>query len=245
MQQIPGFGVFWKDKNSIYLGCNESFARIAGARNPAAIVGKNDFELGCSREEAEEFRRVDREVIRTGKTVLNMREVAHGRKRATHLRTHKTPLRDGRGKIIGVLGITEDITNSAEMEGALRQKERELEALLNHLPDLAWLKDTQSRFILVNESFAEKCGRRPESLKGKTDLDVWPRKLAEGYRAADRQVIREGKTLRMEEELETTDKSRTWIETIKAPIRDGRGKIVGTVGIARDITEQKRWAERQ
>jgi len=139
-----------------------------------------------------------------------------------------------------MLLFIQDITARRRAEQELRQKESELVALLDNLPDLAWLKDVDCRFILANRGFAAGCGVAPEELKGKTDLDIWPRELAERYRADDRRIMQIGQTQRLDEPLIDHSGQEHWIETIKSPIRDADGRVVGTVGIARDITERKR-----
>ena len=121
----------------------------------------------------------------------------------------------------------------------LKNKFLQQKALLNSIPDIAWLKDKDSRFIAVNEPFGKACGYSPEELEGKTDLDIWPKELAESYRADDRAVMESRETKRVEEPLVDRDGKQKWIETIKVPILGDTGEIIGTVGIARDITKRK------
>ncbi|MBI5575394.1 MAG: PAS domain-containing protein [Deltaproteobacteria bacterium] len=113
-------------------------------------------------------------------------------------------------------------------------------ALLDSIPDIAWFKDVESRYIAVNRPFALACGKNPDDLVGKTDFDLWPKDLAERYRADDRQVMRSGRMTRLEEPLLDSRGRSFWLETIKVPIRDDSGRIVGTVGIARDFSERRR-----
>jgi len=114
------------------------------------------------------------------------------------------------------------------------------QAILNNIPDIAWLKDEKSQFIAVNKSFVKACGVTEKKLIGRTDLDIWPRKLAEKYRADDLKVIKSLKRLRIEETLVDAQGKKIWIETIKAPILNQAGKVIGTTGIARNITERKK-----
>ena len=117
-------------------------------------------------------------------------------------------------------------------------------AILNNIPDIVWLKDKDSKFIAVNESFGKACGFKPEELVGKTDLDIWPKELAERYRANDQEVMRSGKQKCVEERLADKEGKIQWVETIKTPIFDDKGRVIGTTGIARDITERKKAKER-
>ncbi len=120
IETIP-YLVFWKDRNSNYLGCNEGFARAAGLNTSDDIVGKNDFELPWKKGESEWFRACDRRVIESGIPELNIEEPqlqAHGRQR--FVSTSKVPLRDSSGEIVGVLGIYNDITERKMLEEDLR-----------------------------------------------------------------------------------------------------------------------------
>ena len=130
-------------------------------------------------------------------------------------------------------------------EAALREIEFQQRAILNNIPDIAWLKDKESRFICVNEAFGKSCGFKPEDLVGKTDLDLWPRDLAEKYRADDKEVIASQKRKRVEERFAGKEGKVSWLETIKTPVFNDRGQVIGTTGIARDITERKQIEERQ
>jgi PAS domain S-box-containing protein len=128
-------------------------------------------------------------------------------------------------------------------EEALQEGQRQQKALLDNIPDIAWLKDKESRFIAANEPFGKACGFEPEDLVGKTDLDIWPRDLAERYSADDKEVMESGKRKQVEEPLTDSEGKSLWIETIKTPIYDEQGNVVGTAGIARDITERKKAEE--
>ncbi len=114
---------------------------------------------------------------------------------------------------------------------------------MNNIPDIAWLKDAQSRFIAVNEPFARACGQTPENLIGRSDSDIWPKDLAECHRADDLGVMAGRKQKSGEELLVNREGKLRWIETVKTPIFKDQGQVNGTTGIARDITERKQAEE--
>ncbi|MBX2863024.1 MAG: PAS domain S-box protein, partial [Leptolyngbyaceae cyanobacterium MAG.088] len=118
-------------------------------------------------------------------------------------------------------------------------KQNHLEALLNNIPHIAWIKDDQSRFIAVNEPFAQACCTSAEDLVGKTDFDIWPADLAQSYRNDDAQVLKSAKREVFEEQVACADGTLRWFETTKTPFTDSQGTFVGTVGIAADITDRK------
>lgn len=146
---------------------------------------------------------------------------------------------DTAGNVIRLDGILTDVTRRAESEANLRTRELYLRAILDNFPFLIWLKDEESRFLAVNAVFAEACGAvSPDEVSGLTDLDIWPAELAEQYRADDRQVIA-GKVEKNVEEPCLIGDELGWIETFKKPVISPEGKVLGTVGYARDITSRK------
>ena len=116
--------LFWKDLNSVYLGCNHLFAKDAGLNEPSELIGADDFSMGW-REQAELYRQDDFEVIRSGKPKLNYEE-PQTTPDGNHitLLTSKVPIRNTKDEIIGLLGIYEDITlrKREEMELLRMQK---------------------------------------------------------------------------------------------------------------------------
>lgn len=113
-----------------------------------------------------------------------------------------------------------------------------LMTMLNYLPFMAWLKDAEGRFIAVNKPFEDACGKKLETFIGKTDLAVWPREIALAYMADDEEVIR-SKNHKLLEERGLDTVGGIWLETFKTPVFDHHGNVIGTTGIARDITERK------
>lgn len=150
---------------------------------------------------------------------------------------------DAGGNPVKLVGSMRDITERKQAEQKLSENREQLKAILDNIPDIAWLKDKESRFIAVNKPFGEACGANPDALPGKTDLDIWTKELAERYRADDKEVMETRARKQVEEPLIDKDGNRTWIETIKTPIFNASGDVIGTTGIARDITERKRSEE--
>ncbi|VVE12153.1 histidine kinase [Pandoraea iniqua] len=113
-------------------------------------------------------------------------------------------------------------------------------AILNNIPDQAWLKDTESRYILVNDAFMAACGRPEKDIIGSTPDKVWSSDWGRVYLSTDRAVVVSGVRRRYEESRPGADGAPRWFDTVKMPVRDEQGRIVGTVGISRDITDRKR-----
>ncbi len=164
------------------------------------------------------------------------------------------PIRQPDGRVTHFLAVKSDITEQrrliSELEHyrdhlaelveertrALRQQMRALQALIDNLPHLAWMKDREGRFVAVNRLFAELKGREPAELIGRTDEELWPER-APCYRAEDEEVIA-GRT-RITREVASQTKPGAIYEVFKAPIIDETGEVIGTVGSARDIRPQR------
>lgn len=116
-----------------------------------------------------------------------------------------------------------------------------LRAVVASLPDLIYVKDVQSRFLLANKATAEAMGARDgHDLLGKTDFDFYPREVAEGFFSDERKVIKTGEALvSQDEHIRERDGKTRWIMTTKVPLCDGVGRPVGIIGIGRNITAQK------
>ena len=119
--------VFWKDRNSVLMGCNRLLALDAGLSSPDEIVGKSDFELGW-KDEAEHYRSDDAMVMETGTPKLDYEEPQtkpDGQTR--YLKTSKIPLYGREGQVVGVLGTYEDITDRKKAEEERRKLEKKME----------------------------------------------------------------------------------------------------------------------
>ena len=112
-------------------------------------------------------------------------------------------------------------------------------ALLDNMPDMAWLKDRDSRYLAVSVAYLEALGVTEAEVIGKRPEEIWPPEVAEVYLRTDRAVLKSGKRRRYEESRRDPAGEMRWYDTIKSPIRDEAGRIVGTVGISRDITKRK------
>ncbi|NEQ38776.1 MAG: response regulator [Okeania sp. SIO3I5] len=113
--------IFWKDRENVYLGCNQSFASVVGM-TPQKVVGKTDYEMPWSREEADFYIKSDREVMDSGKPELGIvKPITQGDGKQGWLETSKVPLYDVQGEVMGIIGIFQDITRYKEAEETAQQ----------------------------------------------------------------------------------------------------------------------------
>ena len=109
------------------------------------------------------------------------------------------------------------------------------------MPDYLWVKDTESRFVIVNKALASDCGRaRTCDMIGLTDFDLHAPEAAREFRAIEQDILRSGQPMiDREESIVKASGAKKWILSTKVPLRNDRNEIFGLVGIARDITELK------
>jgi len=133
-----------------------------------------------------------------------------------------------------------DITERKLAEETLTQEQYLLRTLMDNLPDYIYFKDHASRFIRINKNHAQSFGLSdPSQAVGKTDFDFFTGEHAQQAFDDEQNIIRTGQMLSIEEKETHHDRPDTWVSTVKLPLRDKEGKIIGTFGISRDITEHK------
>lgn len=117
-----------------------------------------------------------------------------------------------------------------------RDSEERFRILVNTIPDYIWLKDPDGVFLSCNRMFCSLLNLYPEEIIGRTDYDFWPEPLADFFKEKDRRVMDTGQVLNNEERVPGQDGEDIVWDTIKAPVFYADGKLMGVMGIARDIT---------
>lgn len=149
-----------------------------------------------------------------------------------------------RGQYFGkevIIVTARDITDRKEAEEKLRQERKLLRTLIDFLPDAIYVKDQKCRKILANTFDLKNIGVLNESeVYGKTDLELFEREIGQRGFNDDMKVIKSGiPVLNREEDFYDADGNQRWLLTSKIPLTEESGKIIGLVGIGRDITEQR------
>ncbi|MCW6049910.1 PAS domain S-box protein [Lyngbya sp. CCAP 1446/10] len=241
INNIPQF-ITWKDRDSVYLGGNKNFAKIAGFNHPTEIAGLTDYDMPWKPEETEFFRDCDRRIMATNTPeyhIIERQLQADGTQR--WLDTNKIPLHDNYGNVVGILCTLEDITDRLSLEAKVRGSEELFRKIFEDAPIgiyLANLDDHQ--LVRVNKNYCEMLGYTAAELLGKTFIEIGhpedrPKKIQvaaalyrgeiTSYQIEIRQIAATGKIV--------------WVNVTSTLIRDGEGKPIYKLGMIENITNRK------
>jgi len=207
---------------------------------PEETIGNFIYDLGNRQWDIPKLRVLVEEILPLD-TVINGYEVEHdfpGIGRKTILLNARQIFRENIGSHIILLAM-EDITERKLAEERINQVIRQQQAILDNIPNLAWLKDKEGRFVAVNEPFSRVFGLTPRDLVGKNDYDIYSPELALKYEKDFREVITTGKRTYFEESIVDWEGNTRYVEKIKTPIFNDTGVVIGIIGIAHDITTRK------
>ncbi|OLP17941.1 hypothetical protein BST81_12865 [Leptolyngbya sp. 'hensonii'] len=231
--------IFWKNRQSQYLGCNQICALDAGLTSPEQIIGKTDFELAW-KASAADYQVDDQLVMELNQAKLHFEEgqqLEDGSYR--WLRTSKIPLHNPRGEVIGVLGAYEDISDRKQAETVIQESEARYRRIVETAGEGIWVVDAHDYTTFVNEKMAQMLGLLPEQMLGRNlfdfmDLDA--QQLAERYLAVHRQGMKEQYDFR----FKRADGSDLWAIVAATPILDEEGHYIGGLRMVTDISDRKR-----
>ena len=242
-EQAP-VGIFSTTSDGRALGVNPALARMLGCASPQEAA-HHYFDLRNALYVRPERRDEFIARLREHGTVRDFEyeaNTADGRRIWISMNARVTErYPDGS---FGIEGFATDITERRRAEDALRFSEARLHALVETIPDLIWLKTPGGVYLSCNSMFGRFFGATEEEIVGNTDYDFVEKELADFFLVNDRRAMDAGGPTVNEEWLTFADGGyRGLFETIKTPMRDEGGAIIGVLGIARDITEHKRSEE--
>ena len=228
--------VFIKDEKGRYIVANSTVLRWL-AKPMEEIIGFDDTAL-FEPKIARQIMEVDQRIRTTGESLAYEETVPEKGIMRTLLST-KCPWRDAEGNIIGVVGISRDISERKLAEEKLQETTFHYQQILDAIPDFVLCKGSQSRIIYANKAFREYYGMTMEQLQGIIDSPIVNPDYTQQYIKDDAYVFNTGKELCIEEPVVRYDGIERLFSTVKTAIRDANGQVIQTVGISRDITEQK------
>lgn len=243
MDHIPQ-KVFWKDKDSQYLGCNQPFAEYAGLSSPAGIVGKNDRQMPW-KAVAEAYQACDRHVIENNPHLEYEYPLDHPNRGFLWLKNNKLPLSDRNGNIVGLLGIIMDVTETRHIKKNLVDKENVLAEVqsIARLGSWEYCLETDREyrsleFFRILGIPAEKAGFANDSMFN------YIHPLDKGrVKARLVETLEQGKLYDVEYRIIRTDGIERTVHARGKTVKDENDRTTKFIGTIQDITERKQTEE--
>jgi PAS domain S-box-containing protein len=244
LDNFPGV-VFWKDRHSNYLGCNQSFASGAGLKSPAEIVGKTDLEMPWALTEANNYLKDDINVMEHGKERRHIIETQHQSDgKLIWFDTSKFPLRDSMGQVIGVVGVSNDISTLRKAEQTLKESEVKFRQIFDLSPIGIVLTGLDKKFLNCNQAFAKMLGYSTEEIVGlSVDEITFPEDRLVGMSEMKALIEGEVETMHIRKRYVRKDKQILWAELTISLIRNSENDPLYYLANIQDITKIKETEE--
>jgi len=228
--------IYVKDTQHRFILHNAASTLVLGNLQPDEFVGKTDFDL-CPAPLAEKFFAAEQELFRTGQPLVNHEEQLVAPDGSTAwISVTKVPLRNLKGEITGLAGISYDITERKQTAKILREQRDFLQLVINSVPDLITVNDRTGYFHMVNERAAQIYGLTPADMVGKTDADVNHNPSEVAFFLQTDQAALDSKQVVFI--AEQTIQGR-YYQTTKIPLQNSAGQPDRLLVVSSDITERK------
>jgi PAS domain S-box-containing protein len=238
--------VFWKDLNSVYLGCNQSFLRDAQLQSFEEIIGKDDYEMPWGATEADKYRADDREVMASNQPKLGIIETqAQGNGHQLWLETNKMPFYDLDGNVMGVLGLYQNITDRKQAEHELQQVSARLNLAVKSAKIGIWeWKISTNTLIWDEQMFALYGIKKSEDMMQHHAYEIWLSCLHPEDSERVNHVTQEALSGSIDYDVEfrivRPDGEVRFLHANAIVQRDDNGQPLVMIGVNYDITDLKR-----
>lgn len=230
--------VFWKDKDGVFLGCNQLIARDAGLNSPEEVVGHTDYEMPWA-EQADMYRKDDLQVIESGREKVNYEETQTTNEGKTiWLRTSKIPLRNSKGETYGVLGTYEDITERKMANLALIESEKRYRGLFENVPVGLYQTTPEGEILDTNQALIQMLSYPDKNTLLDTDVSDIFVNINDRKKQNDI-LLREGLVHGFETEMLQYDGNIIWVRDTVRAVKSDDGEILYYEGSLEDITERR------
>ncbi len=240
-----GAYIYMKDMQGRYTYANKMVRDLFNC-SLEEIVGKDDSQF-FSLEESNELKINDDIVLKQGIAIeKEERNVMMGTGEVLYYWSIKKPLLDEHGKIMGLSGVSTDITEQKLLQIQLKEKQILLDTVINNVEAYIYMKDASCRFLFINEKTAQLFGTTAQNAVGKRSRDILPEDIADNFDIMDEEIISSGEKIEGEETITDDDGCVKYYWSTKVPIKDDLGRVISFIGFSTDITklgEQRRALE--
>jgi PAS domain S-box-containing protein len=245
LEDFP-ISIFWKNKNSVYLGCNRALLHDANLKHFDEIIGKNDYEMPWAETEADKYRADDREVMESNQPKLGIIETqvqADGRQ--VWLETNKMPFHDLDGNVMGVLGLYQNITDRKQAESELQQISTRLNLAVQSAKIGIWEWNISTNVLIWDEQMFALYGiKNFKNILNNNAYEFWlsclhPEDSERAHRSTQA-TLSGSADYDLEFRIVRPNGEIRFLHTNAIVQRDEQGRPLGMVGVNYDITDLKR-----
>lgn len=237
IDQLPCH-VYWKNKDYLLAGCNKSNYKDFSLSSFSDIDGKSDYDL-FPKSEADCLREIDKKVLHNGESIVVEEEITpRGKKEKRVYLSFKVPLKNKKNNIVGLAGISVDVTKAKE---DVEKKLAILENIIAIMPGNVYWMDKNGIYLGCNDNEAKAVGLdNRRDIVGKKNNDITGFVIPNAIDPVNEKVLSEGITVVAEEPAVLANGVEAVFLSSKVPLRDNKNKIIGLVGVSIDITERKK-----
>jgi PAS domain S-box-containing protein len=227
-------GILQSDANGMCTYANEAWCRLAGL-SLEETVG-HSWSRAIHPDDLADVMRKWEEAVREARPYLNeVRIVRPDGSIRTVLATAQ-PMHDGHGQLTGFIGTVMDMTEVLDARKHVRDQQSLLQSLVDHSSAVIYLKDLQSRYLLVNKRHIDLWPKMRDFRPGTTPYDWFPEETAKAFVESDAQVARTGREYTFTENVVHDGEPRTYV-SVKFPVTDEKGTVIAVGGVSTDVTE--------
>jgi len=230
-----GAYIYSKDINGRYTYVNQPVLKLFN-KPLSQVIGFDDshfFDLSLSQQ----LKDNDKKVMSEAKSIESEEtNYIKGSKKIHIFRTVKSPLFDEKGKVIGVCGVSTDITQEKTLQNTIKKQKHLLDAVLDNIDSYIYMKDSKRVFKYVNNKVAELFNQATENIIGKKDTEILPVETAEHFHNSDKAVFDTGKKITIEESSEDENGDIRHFISTKIPFQQ-EGELPALIGFSTDVTE--------
>ncbi len=243
--------IYFKDANSRFRFCSQTLAAITGHNSWRDMIGKHDLEV-FPKDTAQVYSEEELPVFRDGQPLLNKVDSFYDAAgNQGWVSTNKWPLLDRAGKIVGLFGISRDITAVRKIDEALRRSQTFLNSIIEHSPNAMWISDDHGTLLRLNQALRDRLRARDEDVVGKYNIFKDNLVEAQGFMPLVREVFARGTTARFVMAYDTSavagmkfaQTTEVSLDISISPILDAQGKVTNAIIQHVDITERVRIEE--
>jgi PAS domain S-box-containing protein len=230
-------GILQADSNGMCTYANDAWCHLTGL-SLEQTVG-HSWNRAVHPDDVDDVMRKWEASVREAKPYLNQLRIVRPDGSTRTVLATAQPVHDSRSRLTGFIGTVTDVTDVLDAQKQLRHQQSLLQSLVDHSSAAIYLKDLQSRYLLVNKRHMDLWPKMRDFRPGTTPYDWFPAETARAFIESDAQVARTGREFTFTENVVHDGEPRTYV-SVKFPVTDDKGDVIAVGGVSTDVTELER-----